>query len=158
MSRQIPLTRGNFAIVSDEDFANLMKYQWHSALIRGTLYAVRDTPRPLRKRVYMHRQVTNAPDGYDVDHIDMNGLNNQRSNLRVVPHFVNLHNTKTRVNNKSGFKGVQKQKGSKSWIAKIKIKGKSYHVGSFKTPQDAYQALKNFIADRFPELELYRRS
>src|SRR5665213_4162813 len=86
----------------------------------------------------MHRTILDAPKGIFVDHIDGNGLNNQRSNLRLCTRAQNSFNRGRMKNNKSGFKGVRKFR--KGWRAEICSGGKRFHLGLFLSKEEAYRA------------------
>lgn len=75
-----------------------------------------------------------------VDHIDGNGLNNTRVNLRVANSTENARNTRLRKDNTSGFKGVTWHKKNRKWRAVIKVDGGQKHLGMFDTLEAAYAA------------------
>lgn len=82
----------------------------------------------------------------EVDHIDGNGLNNQRSNLRNVTHAENIQNQRVQRRSKSGYRGVTyfpncgKWKRKKPWRARIKVDGDDTTIGYFSTPEEAAKA------------------
>ena len=87
----IPLTRGLFAQVDDEDFEFLSQWRWHANLKPYAVCGV-DAGSGTRTSMYMHRLIM-SPTGKDVvDHIDGDSLNNTRSNLRICTHAENLRN------------------------------------------------------------------
>ena len=89
----ILLTRGLSAVVDDEDYDKLMLSKWQSvlSLYGGIVYAHRGDS--IRKRsVTMHQQIMNTPKGMHTDHINGNGLDNRRSNLRIVTPGENCRN------------------------------------------------------------------
>jgi hypothetical protein len=134
--RHIPLTRGLHAIVDAEDYEWLSQYKWYAAISRReSFYARRNSPNGV---VSMHRMIMKAPDGMVVDHINGNGLDNRRCNLRVCTQDQNALNSRPRLHTKSKFKGVYPW-GDK-WRAKITYKGKAYHLGLFATELEAAQA------------------
>jgi len=92
------------------------------------------------KHKYLHRLITNAPDGMDVDHINGNKLDNRKSNLRICSRAQNQMNRGKTKNNKSGFKGVFFNKPTGKFMSKIMIDGKNVHLGSFEKAEDAYKA------------------
>lgn len=96
--------------------------------------------------VFMHRLIMNSKKGELIDHIDGNGLNNCRSNLRVCSHAENIRNRKTHKNNKSGYKGVCRDKTR--WRSRIAINGKVIPLGGYRTALEAAQAY-NDAAPRF---------
>jgi len=139
--RKIPLTRGKYAIVDVEDFEKVNKYKWH---IRGgktsrTYYAVRIVGTGKnRKYISMHRVITDAPDGMVVDHINGNGLDNRKANLRLATNAQNARNKPKRKNTaNSKYKGVKRIKGSKRWYADIGYNYKKIYLGSFDTEKEA---------------------
>jgi hypothetical protein len=87
--REIQLPKGKIALVDDEDFERLNKLNWNPILCTNTYYAMRNDNGRFSS---MHREIMGNPKGLEVDHIDGNGLNNQKSNLRSVTHKVNGQN------------------------------------------------------------------
>jgi hypothetical protein len=76
-----------------------------------------------------------------IDHIDGNPSNNDFSNLRVVPHGVNMQNKrKAMKNNKTGYLGVSKRADRDHYIACIMVDKKHKYLGGHKTPEEAYEA------------------
>src|SRR6266436_1483001 len=111
MSVAIPLSRGLFAVIDDDDEAVVAPFKWH-AKVSGRLtirhYALtgRGGSKPSRTgRIYMHRLIMGAKEGQLVDHINGDGLDNRKSNLRFATHALNLANSVLR-NPASGFRGV----------------------------------------------------
>lgn len=87
--REVPVTGGYTAVVDDEDCDLVAGHRWQKLQARGSLTVYARTSIG-GKTVYMHRLIMGLPNMGDVDHIDGNGLNNQRSNLRLVTHSVNV--------------------------------------------------------------------
>ncbi|CAN7192555.1 HNH endonuclease [Acidovorax sp. LjRoot117] len=79
------------------------------------------------------------PDGY-IDHINGNTSDNRIENLRAVTQSENMHNTKLRRDNTSGFRGVSMNKQTKHWVAQLRLQGKVICLGTFATPADASAA------------------
>lgn len=114
-----------------------------------------------RVAFYLHRLITNAPKGSEVDHINRNKLDNRFCNLRLCTSQNNSWNAKktTRQDATSRFKGVTLNRPVGSWIAKVKMNYKSVNLGSFRTEIEAARAYdawarKNFgefAACNFPE-------
>ena len=131
----------DYALVDDEDFEELNQYRWSVAKRRAVFYAQRNL-RLDNKRVtvFMHTQIIKAHQGLEIDHIDGNGLNNQRSNLRTCTSEENKMNRGKFVNNTSGFKGVSWHKPAMKWRAQINANGKTTHLGLFATKELAYEA------------------
>jgi len=155
-SRLIPLTQGKFAIVDAEDYESLNKYKWYAIRQGNTFYAVRKQG---DRHIRMHRVITNAPKGLDCDHIDHNGLNNRKRNLRLCTRLQNSRNQRARRGGTSRYKGVYWHKGQKKWHAGISSEGKSYFLGSFENEIDAAKAYDRkakvlfgrFVYLNFPE-------
>lgn len=137
----IPLTRGYEAIIDAADVELVGMKNWYALPAPGTVYARREVRRDGKKiRIPMHRVITQPPTGMEVDHIDGNGLNNRRSNLRVVTHAQNLSNRGAPKNNTSGKKGVVWMKDEKRWRAQIGVNGKNMHIGCYPTIDLAHAA------------------
>lgn len=132
-----------FATVDAEDYEALMAFNWcrHNA---G--YACRNTKNPPRKIVLMHRVITEAPDGMEVDHINGDRLDNRRCNLRVCTKQQNVLNQGKRSTNTSGYKGVTWRESKQRWVAQISIRrdGKSatQYLGLFTDPAEASEVYK----------------
>ena len=131
---KIPLTNGDFAIVDKCDFEELSKHKWYKYKNSNTYYVIRKEPREKNKQktIYMHRQIMCTPVGFETDHIDGNGLNNSRSNLRICTHQQNNFNRGISKKNTSGFRGVSWNKHIKRWVAVIHFDNKRLYLGSFK--------------------------
>lgn len=133
--KEIPLTQGLIALVDDEDYDFLRQFTWYAqkAPRDGTYYARTTSRRREGKsqRYRMHRLILQAPEGLEVDHIDGNGLNNCKSNLRIVNHQQNhMNKRKARTGNKSSrFKGVLRY--DTRWMARITINGRLTYLGIF---------------------------
>lgn len=140
--KEIHLTQGKVALVDDSDFEWLNKWKWRYLKERsGAGYAVRwDGKHTNRKAILMHNEIMRIPLGLEVDHIDHNGLNNQRANLRFCTHSQNMMNRLRHNDNMSGYKGVSLERGHKKWRALISINGKQTRLGIFDTPEAAARA------------------
>lgn len=142
--KRIPLTQGKFALVDDSDFEYLMQWKWHVRKDCHTYYASVNTPHRRGKlkrwQIGMHVMLMNPPKGYVVDHIDHNGLNNQRSNLRICTALGNAQHAKIRKDNTSGFKGVSWHKPNKQWIVYINVSKNRIFIGGFKDKIKAAKA------------------
>jgi hypothetical protein len=132
--RKIPLTKGRFALVDPADYKILKKFNWSVIEKSGIFYAVRYDH---KKEIRMHRQITNAPSHLVCDHIDHNGLNNTRKNLRLCTLAENSLNQKIRKGCSSKYKGVYWHKRDKKFYARISHKRKSHHLGCFRNERAA---------------------
>lgn len=140
MSKLIQTKKGQFVIVDDADFDWLSQWEWRTWNIYNLSYAVRYEG---TSTIRMHRLINATPDNMFTDHIDCNGLNNQRSNLRTVTHQQNMMNKRGKRGGTSIFKGVfldsstnQKNK----WRAAIRIDGRNKYLGRFLTEEEAGKA------------------
>lgn len=138
MTKQIPLTQGKYALVDDDVYEWASKYKWHAWRHRSTLYALRATGKsPHQKIMRMHREIMNAPSGVMVDHINGDGLDNRRENLRLATNAENLRNRGRTANNTSGYKGVCWFDDRGKWSARIKVTNKTIYLGYFDTAEAA---------------------
>lgn len=93
------------------------------------------------KRTWLHRVLINAPSGKDVDHVDMNGLNNQKRNLRICCRSENMQNSVSRKNSTSQYKGVCWSSDAGKWLAYINIRPyQRKYLGSFRSESEAAHA------------------
>lgn len=145
--KRIALTQGQFAFVDDRDFKRVNRFKWFAAKCSGRWYAGRKIrTNGGRKNLYLHRYILGEPKSA-IDHIDGNGLNNTRKNLRLCSGQQNNWNKGIQRNNTSGFKGVSRGKSkSKPWIATISRERKIYYLGSFATREDAARAYDKAVA------------
>lgn len=139
--REIPLTRGHVALVDDEDYERLALRKWCCWVDpRGYRYAVRFTRRPKRRLIRMHRVVMQAPDGLMVDHVNHDGLDNRKANLRLCSVGENTrHQRPQRKPTSSSFKGVHSGRRGR-WCAAIAAKGTRHWLGTFDTEVEAARA------------------
>ena len=152
--KEIALNHGRTALVDDEDFAWLSKCKWYAweKPNRNTAYALRaEGKKPNRHTISMHREIMNVLPGIYIDHIDGNGLNNQKKNLRLCASSENQMNSKLRRNSKSGLKGVSFKKEQGKWVAQIQAHKKRKHIGYFNTKEEAAKAYDETARELFGE-------
>ena len=105
--RTISVTHNKFALVDDDDYEKLIKFKW--CAIKHTksnsFYVVTSIN---KKAIPMHRMIIGEKEGFQIDHKDRNGLNNQKSNLRFTTRSQNQWNKLCSKNNPTGFKGVSR--------------------------------------------------
>ncbi len=163
--RKIPLTQGKFALVDPEDYSRLAKYKWHLAKSPTSLYAARWKRLPAknsRVKIWMHHQVIHIPAHMVCNHINHNGLDNRKANLRPATVSQNLCNRpKKRTKARSKYKGLEWDKKQRKWKARIQYNSKKFYLGTFKNENAAAQAYdaaakkyhKDFATFNFPQSE-----
>jgi hypothetical protein len=135
------LTRGLVARVAPEDFAAMNAHLWYAVRWHQSYYAVRGVWSDGRCRMeLMHRVLTDAAPGEQVDHRDGDGLNNCRANLRIASHAQNQHNRGPLRTNASGYKGVHFRLDNHNWRAVIIANRRTYRLGVFATAEEAAHA------------------
>lgn len=133
-----PRHKGMFSMVDDADFEALNQWKWSAEKRGNRFYATRQVISAEGKKttVRMHREIAQAGDGFEVDHADGNGLNNQRANLRACSTSENQQN-RANVRGSSIYKGVLWDKSHGCWKAKIIVDGKRIMLGSFDMEESA---------------------
>ena len=152
---KIPLSGGYFALVDAEDYERVSRFAWKASVRKrkdGTVAKVyaqrsrRDGGSPM-----MHRTIL----GYDgpkmVDHINGDGLDNRKANLRIATRSQNMANQQIGLANTSGRKGVTWHRGDRKWQAQIKVSGKMFYVGSFACIDEAKAAYDVAAKKHFAE-------
>ena len=154
LSKTSPSYKGKyFTQVDDEDYEELSKHEWNVHVAPHTCYVFREFK---RKRILMHRFLLGLTDRkIQCDHIDHDGLNNQRYNLRTCSCNENQRNRRSRKNSTSKYLGVcflniktkRKLKSGeekiyihKCYVAQIAINKKVKHIGTFQCEEDAAKA------------------
>lgn len=158
---KIPLSKqgknaGQYEAMASPEDKDLAEFRWYTlkpSKKHRSRYVAREEQlaNGKTKHQYLHREVMERVLGRKlkrsehIDHIDGNGLNNQRDNLRLATPSQNAMNRPKQNNNTSGYKGVSWSKKSGKWIAKIKVNGKSIYLGSFDSIEDAYEFYCNAV-------------
>jgi len=142
--KEIKLTQGYVTYVDDADYEWLMQYRWCANNCGGRLYASRWDGKS-KRNVLMHRMILNPASGLLTDHIDGDGLNNQRCNLRAVTVRQNSHNLNIPVS--SRYPGVHWFSGNavNRWRSSVRIGNKRKHLGCFLTEEEAFEAYQNAL-------------
>lgn len=153
--KKIKLTQGKFALVDNEDYKKLSQYKWYVVYRRNTFYAVRAKYiNGKRTEELMHRRIMGLKykDGKFTDHINRNGLDNRKNNIRICTIAQNGWNrTGKQSNNTSGYKGVCRHPLSNKWRAQIKVNSQTKHIGFFTLRIDAAQAYNDAAIKYFGE-------
>lgn len=148
--RIIALTKGQVCLVDTEDYEWAMQWYWFAKWAKNTksFYAARSTPKGVdgkQKTVRLHRAIMcryhDLTEEQEVDHENHDTLNDRKTNLRIATLGQNNQNTRMRVDNTSGVKGVHFVPGTKrrreKWVAQIMVNKKTIHLGNFKTKEEA---------------------
>lgn len=149
--KEIPLTQGMVALVDDDDFDLVSQYKWCARKCRHTYYAVRWIKRPdgTGTQTQLHRAILKTDKS--IDHINRNGLDNRRVNLRPATHSQNQANRLQSIKNRSGYKGVHEGAGKNKWQAEICFQNKRFTLGTHMTPEDAARAYDAKARELFGE-------
>lgn len=138
----VPLTQGRFAIIDEGDASAVSQHSWCAAkatLSDSLFYA---TAKIAGKVVKLHKFLWElwGRQRAGLDHINGDGLDNRRSNLRAATQSQNLANSRMFRTNTSGYRGVSRFRGK--WVAQIRINGTVVHIGRFDTAELASAAYK----------------
>ena len=143
MGKIIKLTKGHETIVDDKDYQMLIAMgSWYVACVGNNVYAVKQSSRinGLQRTLFMHKIILNPPEGFFTDHINLNGLDNRKCNLRICTRTENLRNQRKMKNASSKYKGVSWHKVNKKWQVQIGINEKLKPLGAFTDEILAAQA------------------
>lgn len=156
--KEIQLTQGQVALVDDADYEWLNQWKWyaHKNKVGNSFYAIRNEyANGKQTGIKMHRFILGVTDT-DVfcDHADLDGLNNQRYNLRKCSRIENGRNRPQRKGATSTYKGVSFKAAHKKWVAQIRPEGKPVHIGYFEREVDAAVAYNNAAKKHYGEFAL----
>jgi len=125
----MPLTKGKFAIVDDKDFEWLSQWKW--SLAASGNHARRNvTHNGKQKTIFMHQEILGIKEGFYTDHINCNGLDNRKENLRFATKSQNS------MNRNHKCRGVYRRKINGRYRVYIRVKGKSKYLGDYATQED----------------------
>ena len=127
--KTINLISGKVALVDDADYERVSRHKWYSDKKARTEYA--QGKMKGNKTIRMHRLILDVPRGTEVDHINGDGLDNRRSNLRLCSRAENTRNRRKIKGTSSKFKGVYWYKNAKKWSASIMSNDKTIYLGFF---------------------------
>lgn len=136
---EIPLTQGHVALVDVDDYGSVITRSWSVRDNGDRLYAQHAARTAAHRKTtrQMHRVLT----GWAlVDHVNGNGLDNRRENLRPATPSQNNANTRVRPGTASGFKGVTWHASSGKWLARAHLDGRVYRLGFFVDSVEAARA------------------
>jgi len=150
--KTIPLSRGKAAIVDDDDYEFLNESRWYVSEFENHCYAVKAGTK--RTKIFMHRVIMGALKDVFIDHINGNGLDNKRCNLRICTNSQNQQNRHTACG-VSKHKGVHWNKKERRWYSKIKKNGKCYWLGGYKSEIAAAIAYNTAARELFGEFAYF---
>lgn len=147
-----PRYPATFAMVDDDDFDFLNQWTWYAEKRRNTFYAARTvtTDQGRKTGIRMHRQLVSVGDGFEVDHADGNGINNQRFNLRSCTVSRNQRNRRSGWG-ASKYKGVVRDSFNGCWQSRITIDRVTYGLGAFESEIDAARRYDHAAKAHFGE-------
>lgn len=144
----IPLSNGQFATIDAVDVPLVEGYNWTAFSAPKTFYARRQAKVDgVEKTLWLHRVIAGTPDGLFTDHMNGDGLDNRRCNLRLASKVENGMNAKRGDRNSSGFKGVSWHKPARKWQARISVNRKQLHLGLYLSAEDAHAAYARASAE-----------
>ena len=120
------------------------KYKWHLTNT-GHVHCTWYDKNNKQQSMLLHQAIVflsgqEIPNGYEIDHEDLNSLNNLDNNLRICTRAQNQSNKNLLANNVSGFKGVSFDNTHKKWRAQISVNNKNMYLGDFEDPIEAVKA------------------
>lgn len=153
MTKEILLSRGKFALVDDGDYEFLMQWKWCARSNSKVFYAGRNMRTwPGRKTILMHNVVLPPKPGFTVDHINGDGLDNRKANLRLATKQQQMGNRKQLSGTTSRFKGVWRSDSkSRPWKSAISKDGKPFCLGYFYTEEEAAEAYDVASKEKYGE-------
>lgn len=152
-TRLIPLTQGKFAIVDAEDFEWLNQWRWYVKKGWSTFYVARNkwVAKGKKCTIRIHREILNPNQMQEVDHINGNGLDNRRCNLRAVDKSQNQMNHGKYRKSSSKHKGVSFHKPTSKWQVSISIRKTRKYIGLFESEIKAAQSYNEAVKRYFGE-------
>lgn len=147
------------AKVDDDDFCLINQFKWqsepHGRTYRCFRHRKNSDDQSLPNKIFMHRFIMSPKKGQIIDHIDGDGLNNQRLNLRFCTHSQNIMNGPSRLGSSSKYLGVSWHALNKKWKVQIQHKGKNNHIGTYESEEEAalaYNVCASFMFGAFARL------
>ncbi len=133
-----------YAVVDPDDFWRLSRHKWCALKGQRTFYAIRWIymgKNRKRKTVWMHREIIKAGEEHFCDHINHDGLDNRKANLRLASRCQNAWNRRKQNNNsRSRYKGIAYHSREKKWYARIQVAGIGKFLGAFEDEIEAAKA------------------
>ena len=151
---EIHVGNGHFAICDWADWDLVKGLSWYlstSGRAMKCQYAQARIASGADKRITMHRLIMQPPEGFVVDHINCNGLDNRRANLRLATLQQNAFNRRNHPNATSNFKGVSFESRTGMWRAHIKVDGRKVSLRRHGTEMEAAMAYNLAAKEYFGE-------
>jgi len=146
--KQIPLTQDKVALVADDTYEWAKIFKWFAFKNKHIFYAGRQFQKNGGKQhiLFLHQCIIGFPlNGNEIDHIDGNGLNDQRDNLRIVDSVGNNRNT---IKHRKGkLVGTSWNKQNKRWRSQASIDGEIIYLGNYKTEQEAHEVYLKYLEE-----------
>lgn len=139
---EIKINKGFVVLIDKENLNKIMNMKWY-VVKKGSIYYAAHTYyyKGKSKRLYMHRYLMDETNPkIHVDHINGNGLDNRKLNLRSVTAIENGRNRGKQSNNKSGYKGVYWNKQKNKWHSVLRHMGKKIHLGFYDDAKSASES------------------
>lgn len=139
---------GDSTLLDEEDEKRFSRYTW---MKNSNGYVIRQIGKKVK---FLHREILDCPEKYQVDHINGNPLDNRKINLRICSKIENSWNRKLNKNSKTGYKGVHFKKnnrGTKKYLARISYFGERIHLGYFYSAEDAANAYNKKAVELYGE-------
>lgn len=143
--------RNNQCIIDDEDEELARRYKWRKDTSTG-YWATHIRVDGCKKKLYLHRLITNNDTPNPTDHINHDKDDNRRENLRIVSHAVNARNRAVRSNNQTGYTNIFKE--GKKYVIQARVNGKTTRLGRYETIPEALRAKADIWMDRWG-IDLY---
>ena len=131
--KKIKLTQGKFALIDNQDYWLVADFNWCAKKIRRNWYAHTGIRNPITGHwttMVMHRLLAGFPP-FMLDHINQNGLDNRRKNLRPSNNSMNARNSRLRSDNTTGYAGVTWEKRISKWRVRIGVDRRRINLGYF---------------------------
>ncbi len=142
--------RWAWALVDDVDFDRVSEFKWSLINVKSYgPYAIHS-----HTKLLMHRFILEAAKGQSVDHVNGNGLDNRRQNLRFADTRQNAQNMRPKRGHSSRFKGVMWEKDRSRWVARIQADGRYRNLGRFDDEHQAARAYDAAALEHFGEFAL----
>lgn len=153
-AKLIPLTKGKYALVDEEDYEAVNQYNWYTQFtkVKDIFYAHKRHRESKTGFIPMHRFLLGISDSeIFVDHINHNGLDNRRANLRACSNQQNCQNRRPIDGTTSIYSGVSFDKARGRWVATINKNKKTVLIGTFGSEQEAAQCRDRFAKKHYGE-------